>query len=71
MSATKGGQVVEEDPTIIQMNIANFTALLKLYIDDEKRAAVTRLLLAARNDLARATASETPGLPACRAKIRP
>ena len=41
-----------EDPTIIQMNIAHYEALLKLDMDDGRRSVVERLLAEAKDDLA-------------------
>jgi hypothetical protein len=43
--------MTEEDPTIIQMNIAHYRAMLKLDLDDAKRSIVERLLAEASYSL--------------------
>jgi hypothetical protein len=43
--------MIEEDPTIIQMNIAHYRTMLKLHLDDEKRSVVERLLAEASDSL--------------------
>jgi hypothetical protein len=43
--------MTEEDPTIIQMNIAHYRAMLKLDLDDAKRSIVERLLAEASHSL--------------------
>lgn len=40
-----------EAPTIIQMNIAHYRAMLKLDLNDEKRSLIERLLAEAKKDL--------------------
>jgi hypothetical protein len=51
-----------EEPYILKMNIAHYRAVLTLRLDDNKRAAIQRLLAEAESELAltrdgRATAS--------------
>jgi hypothetical protein len=48
--------LMEEDRIIIETNIAHYTALSQLDLDDEKRAADASLHAIARTDLARAMA---------------
>ena len=50
-----------ESPRIILLNIAHYETLLKLDIDDGKRAVVTRLLAEARKDLARTAVTAQRG----------
>ncbi len=43
--------MIEEDPTVIQMNIAHYRAMLKLDLDHAKRSIVERLLAEASHSL--------------------
>ena len=52
---------MEEDPTIVELNIAHYRALLKLDLVDEKRATITQLLANARKALVRTATPAGPG----------
>jgi hypothetical protein len=56
---TIGAATMTEDPIIIQMNIAHYRTMLKLVLDDDRRAAVKRMLAKANQDLALATFATT------------
>ena len=43
---------MNEDPTIIKMNVAHYRELLKLDLDDQKRSTVNQLLEEALQELA-------------------
>ena len=43
--------MISEAPDIIEMNISHYRALLKLEMDDERRAAIKSLLARAMEDL--------------------
>jgi len=47
-----------EDPKIIRMNIANYQAMLKLDLGDDKRAVIQRLLAEAEGVLVLAVDSD-------------
>jgi hypothetical protein len=47
-----------EDPIFIRRDISDYGAMLKLYMGDESRAALERLLADAKQKLAMATALE-------------
>jgi len=51
---------MEENPYIIRMNISHYRELLKLDVDDVKRATVKRLLAEAEAALWRARDFEEP-----------
>jgi hypothetical protein len=53
-----GGAAIMEDPSFIQGDISHYGAMLKLYMGDESRAALERLLADAKQKLAMATALE-------------
>ena len=44
-----------EDPVFIQRNISQYGAMLKLYMGDENRAIIEKLLADAKQNLAAAT----------------
>jgi hypothetical protein len=48
----KSGTAMNEDPTIIKMNVAHYRELLKLDLDDQKRSTVNQLLEEALQELA-------------------
>lgn len=43
-----------EDPFIIRMNIAHYRTMLKLDMDEKKRATIARLLTQAEDELTQA-----------------
>ncbi len=49
-----------EDPIFIQRDISHYRAMLKLYMRDDSRANVERLLAEATQRLAAATADSEP-----------
>ena len=49
---------MREDPYIIRLNIAHYEAMLKLDMDDRKRATIQKLLAQARFALAPAPEEE-------------
>ena len=51
---------MEENPYIIRMNISHYRELLKLDVDDVKRATVERLLAEAETALWQASDFEEP-----------
>jgi len=51
---------MEENPYIIRMNISHYRELLKLDVDDVKRATVKRLLAEAEASLWQASDFEEP-----------
>ena len=51
---------MEENPYIIRMNISHYRELLKLDVDDVKRATVKRLLAEAEAALRQASDFEDP-----------
>ncbi len=50
---------MEEDPIIIRMNIAHYTAILKLNMAEEVRLPLERLLAKARENLVRVSTGQT------------
>ena len=54
---------MNEDPAIVEMNVAHYRALLKLDMPDERRSAVKRLLAQALEDMCR---RRSPGAAADR-----
>jgi hypothetical protein len=51
---------MQEDPFFMKRDISHYGAMLKLYMSDESRAALTRLLAEAEHKLSVATASGEP-----------
>jgi hypothetical protein len=55
-----GGAAAMEDPIFIERDISHYGAMLKLYMGEESRATLERLLAEARQKLAVAMAESKP-----------